>query len=150
MEHFKNTIFNNDDNSITKIDYKKQGDKLYIECRIKESNVYLKIGPLDREPNQDILFTFFVEFYQNRQYQIYRDATKGWRKDCLKGSIQWEKGSNYINFSDSKQLKEEYQIINHSDYSNSLAERALDLYQHWSFNGKNIEDIIQEVEKNNL
>ncbi|MBT0550170.1 hypothetical protein [Riemerella anatipestifer] len=150
LEHFKNTIFNNDDNSITKIDYKKQGDKLYIECRIKESNVYLKIGPLDREPHQDILFTFFVEFYQNRQYQIYRDATKGWRKDCLKGSVQWEKGSNYINFSDSKRLKEEYQIINRSDYSNSLAERALDLYQHWNFNGKNIEDIIQEVEKNNL
>ncbi len=89
-----------------------------------------------------------MEFYQNRQYQIYRDATKGWRKDCLKGSVQWEKGSNYINFSDSKQLKEEYQIINRSDYStNSLAERALDLYQHWNFNGKNIEDIIQEVEK---
>lgn len=140
IENFKKTIEDDGENDITSIEYK---DK-YLWCRIKDSNVYLRIGSLERERNKDIQFTFYVEFFNNRNYQQHRAALRGWRKNFLRDSNQWEIGTDYVNFSDFEQVEREYYKINDENYDNQLAKRALKLYKEWRIDGKNIEEIIEE------
>ncbi len=140
IENFEETIENSEEHDFTKIEYKNK----FLWCQIKNSNVFMRIGPLERENNQNLQFVFFVEFWRNRNFQKYRDAAKGWRKDFLKGSNWWFDGKNFINFSNYEQVEREYYDIN-SQKENPLAKKALELYNNWKFDNKNIEEIIEEV-----
>lgn len=140
LQNFEETIENSEEHDITKIEYKNK----FLWCQVKNSNVHMRIGPLERESNQNIQFVFYVEFWGNRNFQRYRDAGKGWRKDFLRGSNWWYEGKDYINFSDYEQVEKQYYELADSK-ENPLAKQALKLYQQWRFENKNIEEIIDEV-----
>jgi hypothetical protein len=147
IENFIKTILENDDVDIKKIEYKNN----YLWCQVKDSNVYLRIGPLEREITQHTQFCFYVEFWGNRNYQKYRDASKGYRKDLLRGSNWWFTNPvEFINFNNFEEIEKEYNNLNNSqDYNNNLANKAIELYKAWKFEGKNVEEIIDECEAKN-
>ena len=141
IESFKETINNSDDVEISHIEYKNK----YIWCQVDNSQVYLKLGPMEREPHQQVQITFYVEFYANRNFQKYRDALKNSRKDLLRGSNWWF--AEFINFNDTDAVEKEFYKSNQSNeenIENDLAKKAIELYKIWKLDGKNIEEIINE------
>ena len=139
IENFKQIIEQNEDIDFTSIEYKNK----FLWCRVKDSNVYFRVGPLEREQTQNIQFAFYVEFWGNRNFQKYRDASKGFRKDFLSGSNWWMSGSDFINFNNYEQIERmHYELTENSD--NKIAQKVVELYKNWRLQGKNIEEIIEE------
>jgi hypothetical protein len=142
IENFKNTLSEDEYTDFTQIEYRADN---CLYCQIKNSSVYLKIGSLERKPEQKIFFGFAI--LGNGQYNTYRDATKGWRKWFLKGGWWFFENSEFINFADYENLEQKYREFNDADYKNKLGEKAIELYKKWQVNGKNIEAVIEECEK---
>jgi len=139
IENFKQTIEQNEDVDFTSIEYKNK----FLWCRVKDSNVYFRVGPLEREQTQNIQFAFYVEFWGNRNFQKYRDASKGFRKDFLSGSNWWMSGNDFINFNNYEQVEKMHYELNESA-ENKIAQKVIELYRNWRLQGKNIEEIIEE------
>ena len=139
IENFKQTIEQNEDLDFTSIEYKNK----FLWCRVKDSNVYFRVGPLEREQTQNIQFAFYVEFWGNRNFQKYRDASKGFRKDFLSGSNWWMSGNDFINFNNYEQVEIMHYELNESA-ENKIAQKVIELYRNWRLQGKNIEEIIEE------
>ena len=139
IENFKQTIEQNEDLDFTSIEYKNK----FLWCRVKDSNVYFRVGPLEREQTQNIQFAFYVEFWGNRNFQKYRDASKGFRKDFLSGSNWWMSGNDFINFNNYEQVEKMHYELNESA-ENKIAQKVIELYRNWRLQGKNIEEIIEE------
>ena len=139
IENFKQTIEQNEDLDFTSIEYKNK----FLWCRVKDSNIYFRVGPLEREQTQNIQFAFYVEFWGNRNFQKYRDASKGFRKDFLSGSNWWMSGNDFINFNNYEQVEKMHYELNESA-ENKIAQKVIELYRNWRLQGKNIEEIIEE------
>ncbi len=145
IQNLKNAIANSDEDiEISNIEYK---DK-FLWCKVKDSNVHIRVGPLERDKNHGALIGAYVEFWKNRNFQKYRDAAKGWRKDYLKNMRAHYKPNELINFSDYEVIEKKYYEISHnkdeSGTHNELAEKIIQLYKIWKIDGKNIEQIIDE------
>ncbi|MCG7280805.1 hypothetical protein MHJ94_05780 [Chryseobacterium taklimakanense] len=139
IENFKQTIEQNEDIDFTSMEYKNK----YLWCRVKDSNVYFRVGPMERDTTQNIQFAFYVEFWGNRNFQKYRDASKGFRKDFLGGANWWMSGNDFINFNNYEQVeKMHYELTENSE--NKIAQKVVELYRTWRLQGKNIEEIIEE------
>jgi hypothetical protein len=127
---------------ISNIEYKNK----FLWCKVKDSNVFFRIGPLEREKNQGALIGAYVEFWGNRNFQKFRDASRGWRKDYLKGMRAHYGPNDLINFSDYETIEKMFYEQNNNDEENQndLAKKIIHLYKSWNINGKNIEVIIDE------
>jgi hypothetical protein len=59
------------------------GDE-YLWVRIEKSPVYLTLGPVAiYAPDCNPFIAFYVEFYENREFQEHRQELRGWAKDFL-------------------------------------------------------------------
>lgn len=54
----------------------------------------------------------YVEFWRNRNYQKFRDAARGWRKDYLRGMRNHLGAKDIINFSDYEVVEKMYYQLN--------------------------------------
>jgi len=139
------TLENSEDVDFSKIEYLNK----YLWCRVKESNVYFRIGPLERPLNQGVLIGIYVEFWNNRNFTKFRDAAKGWRKDFLRAArFMYGNPGDIINFADLEKVKELFYKFksNKSEDKpeNDLAKKIIRHYKEWNFEGKNIEHVIEE------
>ncbi len=144
INSFKETINNSEEEiDILNINY----DKKFLMCQIKDSPVFIRIGPLEREQKQRALLGFYVPFYQNRSFQKYRNRIRGWSKDFLKNSIVGYGPEEIINFNNYDMVKKNYtELSSKSDNlpQNELALKLIQHYKTWNISGKNIENIIDE------
>lgn len=142
LQSFEKTLENTEEElDISKVDFKNN----YLWCQIKNSNVYLKIGPLERDKSQSIFVGVYVEFWNNRNFQKYRDAARGWRKDYIRGMYTWLPANFSVNFSDYQFIEEQYYKMSiEKDIKNELAEKIIQLHKTWKIEGKSIDEIIEE------
>lgn len=143
IQQFKDTIENSDEEiDFSNIEYKNK----FLWCQVKDSNVFFRIGPLERDRNQGAMIGAYVEFWRNRNYQKYRDAARGWRKDYLRGMRMHLGAKDIINFSDYEVVENMYYQLNNDgqESQNDLAKKVIHLYKTWKIEGKNIEEIIEE------
>jgi len=148
IQQFKDTIENTEEEiDFSSIEYVNK----FLMCRVKDSNVYFRIGPLERDKTHGALIAAYVEFWGNRNYQKFRDAARGWRKDYLKGMRSHFGAKDIVNFSDYEAVEKMYYQINNeeNENQNELAKRVIALYKSWKINGKNIEEIIEECNPKN-
>lgn len=131
-----------EDIDFSSIQYK---DK-YLWCRIKESDVYIRVGPLEREKEKGVMIGAYVEYGKNRNFQKYRDAARGKRKDYLRGMIAHLGAGELVNFNDYEAVQKLYYQITPQNKGtgsgNDLVEKITQLYKSWKVDGKNIEEII--------
>lgn len=147
IQQFKDTIENSEEEiDFSNIEYKNK----FLWCQVKDSNVFFIVGPLEREKNQGALIGAYVEFWRNRNYQKFRDAARGWRKDYLRGMRNHLEAKDIINFSDYETVEKLYYQLNiHGEETqNELAQKVISLYKVWKIDGKNIEEIIEECSPN--
>jgi len=144
IQQFKHTIENEEDVDFSNIEY-NEAEK-FLRCQVKDSNVFFIIGPLEREKNKGGLMGAYVEFWQNRNFQKYRDASRGWRKDYLRGMHGGFPPNGIVNFSDYEAIEKMYYKLNNEGEStqNELAKKVIDAYKRWKIDGKNVEEIIEE------
>jgi hypothetical protein len=143
IQSVKETLENTEEIDISSIEYKNK----FLWCKVKDSNLFLRVGPLERETNQGALIGAFVEFWGNRNFQQYRDASRGWRKDYIKGMRTHYQPNQIINFSDYETVEKMFYEQNNehgTENQNDLAKKIIELYKSWKINGKNIEEIIEE------
>ncbi len=122
----------------------------FIWIQIKQSNVLIKIGQIERQNSANAIIGIYCEFWGNRKYQKYRDASRGWRKDFLKSGYTWHQ--EMINFSDTNKVEKitdmYLNIDENNKPTNELAKKVINFYNNWKIDGKNLEQIIDEVEGN--
>lgn len=145
IQSIKDTIENSDEDiEISSIEYKNK----FLWCKVKDSNVYFRVGPLEREKTQGAMIGAYVEFWGNRNFQKYRDASRGWRKDYLRGMRSHYNPNEIINFSDYETVEKKYYELNQNKEENSiqndLAKKIIQNYKNWKIDSKNIEEIIDE------
>ncbi|MDY0090712.1 MAG: hypothetical protein RBR78_10160 [Flavobacteriaceae bacterium] len=143
IQQFKDTIENSEEEiDFSNIEYKNK----FLWCQVKDSNVYFRVGPLEREKNHGAMIGAYVEFWRNRNYQKFRDAARGWRKDYLRGMRNHLGAKDIINFSDYEVVEKMYYQLNNDgeETQNELAKKVINLYKTWKIDGKNIEEIIEE------
>lgn len=143
IQQFKDTIENSEEEiDFSNIEYKNK----FLWCQVKDSNVFFRVGPLEREKNQGAMIGAYVEFWRNRNYQKFRDAARGWRKDYLRGMRNHLGAKDIINFSDYEVVEKMYYQLNNDgeEAQNELAKKVISLYKAWKVDGKNIEEIIDE------
>lgn len=146
LESFENDLKDSEEIiEVTNVEYKNN----FIWCQLKNSNVYIRIGHMERPLERNLLIGVYVEFYGNRNFQKYRDAAKGWRKDFLRGMYKGIE-SRMINFSDFEKLEQEYFSLINNDVNkkNELAIVVIGLLKNWKIDGNNIEQIIDECTGN--
>lgn len=144
----KSTFDNSEDGlNITDVEYR---DKFFW-CQINKSNVYFIAGPMEREKTKGAFIGVYVEFWGNRNFTKYRDASRGWRKDYLRGMRANCGAEEIMNFSDFERVEKEFYKINQGEEENShknqLALRMIRLYKEWRIDGKNVDEIIDECTK---
>lgn len=140
---FKETINQlGDDLDITDIRYENK----YLWCQLKKSNVYIRIGRLERQTDTEPCFiAVYVEFYGNRNFEKYREASRGWKKDYLKGMFENIPTDEMINFENTELIKENFSsFITENNRENKLAMKVIQLYRNWNIDGKNLDKIIEE------
>jgi hypothetical protein len=144
LENFKNTINQSEDVEFFDIKLERN----FIWCRVQEdSNVYFRLGPVERNNDQHAHLTIYVEYYSNRKFQNYRDAVKGTRKDYLRGSIR-NITTQLINFNDFNAVEKMfYEIKQDEQKENQSAKAVIELYKTWKIDNKNIEELIIECSK---
>lgn len=142
LENFEETIKNSEEEiDISNIEYKNK----FIWCQIKNSNLSFRIGPLEREKSQEAMIGAYVEFWGNRNFTKYRDASRGWRKDFIRGMRAQYSPNDLINFTDFEIVEKRYYELSQNDESkNDLAKIVIQLYKTWKVDGKNIEEVIDE------
>lgn len=143
IQQFKDTIENSEEEiDFSNIEYKNK----FLWCQVKDSNVFFRVGPLEREKNHGAMIGAYVEFWGNRNYQKFRDAARGWRKDYLRGMRNHLGAKDIINFSDYEVVEKMYYQLNNDgkETQNELAKKVINLYKTWKIDGKNIEEIIEE------
>ncbi|HRP91101.1 hypothetical protein [Flavobacterium filum] len=143
IQQFKDTIENSEEEiDFSNIEYKNK----FLWCQVKDSNVFFRVGPLEREKNHGAMIGAYVEFWRNRNYQKFRDAARGWRKDYLRGMRNHLGAKDIINFSDYEVVEKMYYQLNNDgeETQNELAKKVINLYKTWKIDGKNIEEIIEE------
>jgi hypothetical protein len=147
FEKIKKLIDDSEELDISDVSY--DHNKI-LRCRIKNSNVYLHVGPLERPVGHSVMVSFYVEFWGNRNYTNYRDAARGWRKDYLRGSIDWKNSNEILNLNDYSKIEELYyrtssmKLEDKPEYK--IFAQITDKYKKWNTNGKNIEVIVEECE----
>lgn len=145
IQSIKDTIENSDEDiEISNIEYKSK----FLWCKVKDSNVYFRVGPLEREKSHGAMIGAYVEFWGNRNFTKYRDASRGWRKDYLRGMRGHYSPNEIINFSDYEAIEKKYYELNQNkeenNIQNDLAKKIIQNYKNWKIDGKNIEEIIDE------
>lgn len=145
IQQVKETFENSEEEiNISNVEYKNK----FLWCQVNDSNVYFRIGPLEREKNQGAMIGVYVEFWRNRNFQKFRDAARGWRKDYLRGMRAHYGANDLINFNDyetvEKMFYEQSQNTEDSEIKNVLATKVIQHYKNWKIDGKNIEEIIEE------
>lgn len=145
IQNIKESFENSEEEiNISNVEYKNK----FLWCQVNDSNVYFRVGPLEREKNQGAMIGAYVEFWSNRNFQRYRDAARGWRKDYLRGMRAGYGAKDLINFSDYEVVEKmfyEHGLNNgENDNQNELAQKIIHLYKNWKIDGKNIEEIIEE------
>lgn len=72
--------------TFSELKYEKWLGDEYLWVRIEKSPVYLTLGPVAiYDPDCNPFIAFYVEFYENREFQEYRQELRGWAKDFLAG-----------------------------------------------------------------
>jgi hypothetical protein len=149
IQNFKDTIGNSEEEiDFSNIEYRND---YFLWCQVKDSNVFFRVGPLEREKNHGAMIGAYVHFWKYRNYQRFRDAARGWRKDYLRGMRSHYGATDIINFADYETVEKLYYQNNNSEgeHQNELAQKVIHLYKVWKIDGKNIEEIIEECNPKN-
>lgn len=140
LENFKNTIEKDNDVDFSNIKMERN----FIWCQVDNSNVFFRVGPLERAIGIPSHLVIFSEFYSNRNFQKYRDAVRGSKKDFLRGSLS-NITTQTINFNDFTSVeKHYYELKSNGEIENQAAKSVINLFKNWNISGKNIEQIVEE------
>jgi hypothetical protein len=111
--------------------------------------VELGIGPVANKTGTEGYFIgFYVEFYGHREFQKYRNAQKGFRKDFL-GLMKWDFAMSKIlpNFHDPKLVAEWVQGYGASSGETpgmQIGRMLVQFVQEWQYEGRGIHAVIEE------
>lgn len=100
----------------------------------KNTGVWLRVGDIRKEGK--IWITFWSEFYENREYQVYRHAQKGEWKDWLQNNKDY---TELLNFND---LRNGNPISNNQ--LEELANKIIDFYNNTEIDKRTISEIIEQ------
>lgn len=129
--------------------YDDWGGDTYLCIRIDHSRIELIAGPVvDRTGSGRKLLGLFVEYYSARNYQSFRDAVKGFRKDFLRG-IWW--GFEMVNFASDESTAAWKHKVAHADGDGPgqvAARQMLEFVTNWRFDGRDLASVLDECEPN--
>jgi len=117
----------------------------YLWMKINGSPVELGIGPTTNLNGTGGRFIgFFVNYFNHREYQPFRDASRGFRKDFLRGMI-WN--ISVVDFNDPDSVEAWVQAhlkVDDSSPATEFAERLANYVANWNFDGRDIKSVIEE------
>lgn len=122
-------------------------DGYYIFINIENSPVRMIVGPTAKSnPDSSTLLGFFIDYYQYPKFYGFRDASRGWRKDFLRG--YWLNPIDVVDFNNNESVmkfENDYQCNEESDKpADRIMSKVLEFYNQWNYDGKTVEDISQE------
>lgn len=135
--------------SLSKPYYEFWADNEYLWTRVDNSPIELGIGPVSNINGTGGYFIgLFVEYYSHREFQEYRDAVKGFRKDFLRG-IKWDEqiGATIVDFSKPESVSawvNRYADSNDESPASKIGAMLVQFVEHWRFEGRDIKSIIDE------
>lgn len=135
--------------SLSKPYYEEWGGNEYLWLKVGGGPVELGIGPVSNMTGTEGRFIgFFVEFYSHREFQKYRNAQKGFRKDFL-GWIKWDAGMSKVipNFNDPKMVADWVQAYSGAgveSFGIQIGRLLVQFAQDWQHEGRGIQSIIEE------
>lgn len=137
--------------NLSNADYILIGDDEYIGIDIPNSSVKLIFGSVSNKNADYTIIGLFSEYYANKQYYDFRNASKGWRKDFL-GQYLWNSPNIepicFNNKESVDKLKTNYDKSN--DNTNPgvfLASEMLRYLKEWRCNKLNIYQVIEICSK---
>lgn len=120
------------------------GDE-YLWLRIEKSPLYLTLGPVAiYDPECNPFIAFYVEFYENREFQEHRREPRGWAKDFLSGMkfdapvVDFNKINSVENWAKGHHRSEGI------DPSTNIANMMLEYVRNWNSNGLKIRGLLNE------
>lgn len=117
----------------------------YLWMKINGSPVELGAGPTTNLSGTEGRFIgMFVGYYNHREYQPYRDAMRGFRKDFLSNMV-W--GLSIVDFNNPESVAtwvQGYSDPNTPSPGKELARKMAEYVENWRFEGRDIKSIIDE------
>lgn len=117
----------------------------YIWMKINEAPIHLAVGPTTNLTGTEGRFIgMFVSYYDHREYQPYRDAARGFRKDFL-NNMAW--GISVVDFNDFESVAswvQGYSDPTTPSPGKELARKMAEYVENWRFEGRDIKSIIDE------
>lgn len=117
----------------------------YVWMKINGSPVELGAGPTTNVSGTEGRFIgMFVGYYNHREYQPYRDAMRGFRKDFL-SHMAW--GIPVVDFNSPDSVAswvQGYSDPNVPTPGKELARKMAEYVENWRFEGRDIKSIIEE------
>lgn len=135
--------------SLAKPYYEAWAGNEYLWVKVAGGPVELGIGPVSNLTGTEGYFIgFFAEFYTYREFQKYRNAQKGFRKDFL-GWIKWDFEISRMvpNFNDPKSVAEwvqRYAVPGSESLGIQIGKMLVQFTQEWQHEGRGIDSIIEE------
>jgi len=131
------------------IAYWVDGEYVFIE--IEETPICVIAGPiLKSDPGLSTIIGLYIDYYKFPEYWDYRDASRGWRKDMLKGF--WTNPINFVDFSNVESLNNFIEKFHSSNEQENpidiLFSKIEEFYKQWTFEGKSVQDITEICIKN--
>jgi hypothetical protein len=131
--------------SFSKPYYEPWAGNEYLWVKIEGSPIELGVGPVSNlTGTEGRLIGMFVEFYSHREFQDYRDALRGFRKDFLRG-IQW--GISIVDFSSPESVSDwvkQYAESPDESPAAKVGAMLVQFVQQWRFDGRDIKSVIDE------
>ncbi len=118
----------------------------YLWVGIDGSPVVLGVGPTaQRTGNAASFIGMFVDYYDQREYQPYREATRGPKKDFLRG-IAWN--FEIVDFNNPESVADWVQGYANSDTpGKEVAKKMVKYVGDWRYEGRDIKSIIDGCAK---
>jgi hypothetical protein len=135
--------------SLFKPYYEEWAGNEYLWVKVGGGPVELGIGPVSNMTGTEGYFIgFFAEFYSHREFQQYRNAQRGFRKDFL-GWMKWDFEMTKIlpNFNDPKLVAEwirRYAVPGSESLGMQIGRMLVQFAQEWQHEGRGIDSIIEE------
>lgn len=135
--------------SLSKPYYEPWAGNEYLWVKVGGGPVELGIGPISNMNGTEGYFIgFLAEFYSHREFQKYRNAQRGFRKDFL-GWMKWDFEMTKIlpNFNDPESVAEwgqRYLVPGSESLGMQIGRMLIQFTQEWQHEGRGIDAIIDE------
>jgi hypothetical protein len=135
--------------SLSKPYYEEWAGNEYLWVKVGGGPVELGIGPVsNRTGTGGYSIGFFAEFYSHREFQKYRDAQRGFRKDFLSG-IKWDIEMKKIlpDFNHPKSVADwvrRYAVPGTESLGIQIGRMLVQFAQQWQHEERGIDSIIEE------